>query len=110
MPRRVDPAALAACLLVLAWTGLYLFLVIAAGEAPPTWVVVVLAAVTLGTGYAARRVAPWRRMVLLVCAVGLGALGWVALLTIGMPLLLAAALCVLAFVRGRPAKDWRDAV
>jgi hypothetical protein len=34
----------------------------------------------------------------------------VAVLTIGMPILLAAGLCVAAVLRGRPAKDWRDTV
>ena len=45
-----------------------------------------------------------------VCAVLLGALGYLAILSVGLPLLLAAALCVAAAVRDRPAKDWRDTV
>jgi len=49
-------------------------------------------------------------VVLTVCAVALGGLGYLAILSVGMPILLASALCVVAVLRGRPARDWRDTV
>ena len=45
----------------------------------------------------------------LVAAVGLFLLGFVALFSIGLPLLLSAALCVVAALR-TPTRDWRDTV
>ena len=88
MPRRLDLLPLAACALVLAIVSLYLVLVSLEDDRPRWWAV----------------------SVLVLCAVLLGALGYLAILTIGLPILLAAALCVAAVLRGRPAKDWRDTV
>ena len=51
-----------------------------------------------------------RRAALVVSSVGMLGLGYIALLSIGMPLLLAGALCAAAALRARPEKDWRDTV
>jgi hypothetical protein len=110
VPRRLDLLPLAACALVLAIVSLYLVLVSLEDDRPRWWAVSVLVAGVVGTAYASSRRAPLRRAVLVLCAVLLGALGYLAILTIGLPILLAAALCVAAVLRGRPAKDWRDTV
>ena len=110
MPRRLDLLPLAACALVLAIVTLYLVLVSLEDDRPRWWAVSVLATGVVGTAYASSRRAPLRRVVLVLCAVLLGGLGYLAILTIGMPILLAAGLCVAAVLRGRPARDWRDSV
>ena len=46
---------------------------------------------------------------LVVSALFLFLLGFVALFSIGLPLLLAAVLCVVAALR-TPTRDWRDTV
>ena len=110
MPRRLDLFALGASLIALTMTALYLLLVITEGGTPTMWAVWTLVGSGLGAGYASSRQSRGRRFVLTLCALALGALGWLALLTVGMPLLLAAALCVTAIMRGRTEKDWRDTV
>lgn len=110
MPRRLDPLPLTASVLVLAVVGFYLFLANGDGSRVAWWAVAILVAGVAGTAYASSRRATLRRLVLGVCAVALGLLGWITLFTIGRPLMLAAALCVAAVLRGRPAKDWRDTV
>ena len=110
MPRRLDPLPLTASVLVLAVVGFYLFLANGDGSRVAWWAVAILVGGIAGTAYASSRRAVLRRLVLGVCAVALGLLGWITLFTIGRPLMLAAALCVAAVLRGRPAKDWRDTV
>ncbi len=110
VPRRLDLLPLAASVLVSAVVGFYLFLAHGEGGRVAWWAVGILAAGIAGTAYSSSRRAPLRRLVLGVCAVALGLLGWITLFSVGRPLLLAAALCVAAVLRGRPAKDWRDTV
>ena len=110
MTRRLDLLPLAACVLSLAVTVLYLLLVRLEHGHPTVWAVVILVLSVLGTAYASGRRAPLRRAVMVGCALGLAALGYLAILSIGLPLLLAAALCVASVLRGRPARDWRDTV
>jgi hypothetical protein len=110
VPRRYDLLALSACLLAVAETVLYLYLVVTEGGTPRWWAVCVLLVAICGTTYAVRLRVPYRRVALVVSAVGLLALGYLALLTIGLPLLLAGALCVAGALRARPVKDWRDMV
>ena len=109
MLRRVDLFALAAALLSAAVTVMYLFLVHSQGDQPPWWAVGILAGSSLGAAYGVRPRAPYRRLPLLVAALGLVLLGFVALFSIGLPLLLSAALCVVAALR-TPTRDWRDTV
>jgi hypothetical protein len=110
VPRRLDLLPMTACVLALAVTVLYLLLVRLERGDPTVWAVVILVVSVGGTAYASARRAPLRRAVLVACALGLAALGYLAILSIGLPLLLAAALCVSAVLRGRPARDWRDTV
>ena len=110
VPRRFDLLALSACLLAAAVTVLYLYLVATEGGTPRWWAVSVLVVAICGTTYATRLSVPYRRVALGVSAVCLLALGYLAILSIGLPLLLAGALCVAAALRARPVKDWRDMV
>jgi hypothetical protein len=108
--RRLDLLALSASALAAAVTLLYLFLVATENGTPSWWALCVLVVGIGGAGYAVRLAVPYRRVALVVSAVALLALGYLALLSIGLPLLLAGAFCVAAALRARPAKDWRDMV
>jgi hypothetical protein len=110
VPRRVDLLSVTACALALAVVVLYLVVMSEQDEDPVVWAVTILLGAVAGTAYAARRSAPVRRFVLVLCALGLFALGLLAIFSVGLPILLAAALCLAAAVRGRSAKDWRDTV
>jgi hypothetical protein len=107
---RLDFVALAASALSFAITVLYLYLVATEHGTPTWWALVLLVIGAAGSGYAVRMSAPYRRLALSVSGLCLLALGYVALFSIGMPLLLAGALCVSAALRARPVKDWRDLV
>jgi hypothetical protein len=88
--------------LVMAWV--YVTVVHGQGEEPATWVVAVLVGAGLGAGYGAFRGTPGRRAVLGTCACALAALGLLAILSVGLPILLAAVLCLLGALRG-PARE-----
>jgi hypothetical protein len=107
--RGVDLFALAAAVLVAAVTVLYVFLVTSEGNEPAWWAVAVLVVSVLGAAYGVRSHAPYRRVPLVVAAVGLFLLGFLALFTIGLPLMLGAGLCAVAALR-TPTRDWRDTV
>ena len=112
VPRRLDLLALSASVLAAAVTVLWLFLVATDDDdSPPSWWALGVLLVSIaGTAYAVRLARPHRRAALVVSAVGLIALGYLALFSIGLPLLLAGALSVAAALRARPVKDWRDMV
>ena len=105
----MDLFALAAAVLAAAVTAMYLFLVHGQGDRPSWWAVAILTMAALGAAYGVRPRAPYRKIPLVVAAVALFLLGFVALFSIGMPLLLAATLCVVAALR-TPTRDWRDTV
>lgn len=113
MPRpllqRIDLFSLAAAVLAFLVTALYLFLVRAEGGRPSWYAVGILVLAILGAAYAVRMRAPVRRPVLGVSAVCLILPGFVALFSIGLPLILAAMLCVVGAMRS-PTRDWRDTV
>jgi hypothetical protein len=108
--RRFDLLALGGSVLALAMALMYLVLVFQEDGDPADWAVAILVGSGVGAGYSASRQASHRRFVLWLCAVGLIALGYLAILTIGLPILLAGALCLAAALRARKAKDWRDTV
>jgi hypothetical protein len=91
-------------------TVLYLFLVLTEDGSPAWWALAVLVVGIAGSAYAVRKRVPYRRAALVVSAVGLLALGFLAIFSVGLPLLLAGALCVAAAFRAGPQKDWRDLV
>ncbi len=107
--RRLDLLALAAALLTSAVLGFYLVLTRLEGGAPTMWAVWPLAGASCGVLYAAWRTSPLRRAVLVVCAMVIFFFGFLTVLSIGPPLLLASVLCVLSVLRS-PTRDWRDTV
>jgi hypothetical protein len=104
MTRRVDPLSLGAALVALAMAWVYLTVVQGQGNDPAAWVVVVLVGAGLGAGYGGIRGTPARRLVLGTCAFALAVLGLLAILTVGLPILVAAGLCVLGALRGPVAE------
>jgi hypothetical protein len=97
---RVDPWPAVAAVVALGMTGVYLAVIAEQGDGDPApWY---LALLVLGSGaaaYAAVRSAPHARVVLAAAAGMLGVAGLLGILTIGLPILLAAGLCVLSLVR-----------
>lgn len=108
IPRRLDLLPLGASLIAFAEAALYVVLVITEDGRPAWWAIAILVVGGAGAAYATPRKARWRSVVLSVCAALLGALGYLALLSIGLPLLLASGLCIAAVLRTE--KDWRDTV
>ncbi len=97
--RGVDwPAALGAAI-GLIMLAVYVSIMRQQGDPPLVWVLVLIALGVLGTGYGSVRRALHRGVVLLVSAALLGSVGLLAILTIGVPILLAALLCALAATR-----------
>ena len=107
--QRIDLLSLAAAALAFLVTAFYVFLVLSEGNRPSWYAVLVLSLAVLGATYSVPLEARGRRAVLGVAAVLLFLLGFVALFTIGLPLVLAAVLCVLGAFR-TPTRDWRDTV
>jgi hypothetical protein len=109
MTRRVDVLALAASAIALPMAGVYVAVVRAQGDGSPArWVVAVLVLAGLAAGYAAPRSSPGRLVVLSGAAVLLGGLGLLAVLSVGPPILVAGALCLVSVLRsltaaGQPA-------
>jgi len=108
--RRFDLLALSGSVLALAMATMYLVLVYQERGDPADWAVAILVGSGVGAGYSASRQASYRRLVLWLAAIGLMGLGYLAILTIGLPILLAGVLCLMAALRARRPKDWRDTV
>jgi len=85
--------------LVVCDTVLYLAVLAGQQSRPAWWALAVLLLAGLGLGYAVPIAAPGRRAVLAACALVLGLLGLLAILSIGLPILLASALCGVALGR-----------
>ena len=97
----VDLWAAAAAAVSVAMLLVYLQVVSDQGTGPASWVVVVLVVAALGAAY--RTVGgPYSGRVAVGAGVLLLLLGLAAILTIGLPLLLAGALCLLSAVRRHP--------
>jgi hypothetical protein len=110
VPRRLDLLPLCASVLTAAVTALYVYLVLTQGSRPSWYALTILLVCVAASGYAVRPKAPRRRAALMVSAIGQVGLGYIALFSIGLPLLLSGALCVAAALRHRPDLDWRDTV
>jgi hypothetical protein len=82
--------------IALLMNGVYLWLIHQQGDSPAIWFVAGLAVAALLAGYGALRGARGRRPALIASAVLLIGLGLVAILTIGLPIVLAGLLAVIA--------------
>lgn len=98
---RFDPLATASALLAVLVLAGYVGLIRQQGDPPVPWYVAGLAGAAVLSGYGVRRAAPARRWALAGSGVVLAALGLLALLSIGLPLLVAGGLALVAAVRGR---------
>ena len=110
MPRRLDLLPLCASVLTAAVTVLYVYLDLAQDSRPSWWAMTIIVVCVAESGYAVRPKAPGRRAALVLSSIGMLGLGYIALFSIGIALLLAGALCAAAALRHRRDLDWRDTV
>ncbi len=96
--------AVAASMLALVMLFVYLMVIRQQDGQPAVWAVAILVLGAAAAGYGAVARAPYRRGVLLFAGGALAVLGVLAILTIGLPILVAGALCLVAAVRQRPAR------
>ncbi|MCW3816053.1 hypothetical protein ONA91_16550 [Micromonospora sp. DR5-3] len=96
-----DLLAAAPALIAVLVLGLYVGLVRQQGEQPLAWVVAALAAAAILAGYGVVRTAPRRSWALAASGVLLAALGLLAILSIGLPILIAGGLALVAAARSR---------
>jgi hypothetical protein len=101
-PARFDAVAAVASALALTMTFVYLSVMRQQDSEPAGWVVATLLLGAVAAGYGALTTARHRRTALVVAGGLLGMLGLLAILTIGLPILLAAALCLVSLVRRGP--------
>jgi hypothetical protein len=99
----VDLWAVAGALVAVVMTGVYVSIVRQQGEDPAAWFLAAVGLGALAAGYGAAVPAPHRRTALAVAVTLLVACGLLAILTIGLPILLAGALVLVAFVRAASA-------
>lgn len=96
---RFDPWAVAGSLLAAAMTVAYAAIMRQQGDDPAAWFVGALGIGALAAGYGAVMPAPHRRPALALAVVLLLFCGLLAILTIGLPILVAGALVVVASLR-----------
>lgn len=101
---RLDGVALAGSVLALAMLVVYLSVIRQEDDQPAAWAVAALVLGAGAAGYGAVRTAPGRRAALLLAGLGLVVLGVLAILSIGLPILFAGALCLVAALRQRRAR------
>src|SRR3954452_7863158 len=102
---RLDLLAGTASVLALAVLGLYVWIIREQQGELALWAVGALLLGATAAGYGAVRSSPHRRASLVVAGVTLLALGALAILSIGLPILLAGALCVTASMRQSPVPE-----
>jgi hypothetical protein len=98
-PRRLDVLAAAAGAIALLMVGVYVAIMRGQDDPPLAWVVVALLVGAGLAGYGAAVRAPYRSWALGGAVAVLGLMGLLAILSIGLPILGAAALAFVAFVR-----------
>jgi hypothetical protein len=99
---RTDAIAVAASVLAGAMVVVYLAVIHEQSGEPAGWAVAVLIGAAAAAAYGAVVTAPYRRATLVLAGVALAGLGVLAIFTIGLPILLAGALSLMAAVRPRP--------
>ena len=97
--RRLDLAAMLAAAISIVMAIVYLQLMQAEDDEPLAWVLIVLGTSAPLTTYGVRLNASHRQVGLIVAAVELLLLGLLAILTIGLPILVAGALALWASTR-----------
>jgi hypothetical protein len=100
---RLDLVAGTASVLALAMLGVYVSIIHQQHDQPAPWAVAALVVGAAAAGYGAVGSRAHRRASLLLAGATLLALGALAILSIGLPILLAGALCVVAAGRRRGA-------
>jgi hypothetical protein len=95
----VDLLAGTASVLALGMLGVYVSIIREQRDEPALWAVAALLVGAAAAGYGTVGRAPHRRASLVLAGVTLLGLGALAILTIGLPILLAGGLCVLAAMR-----------
>jgi hypothetical protein len=100
---RLDRVAVAASVLALAMLVVYLSVIRQQEGQPAAWAVAASIIGAGAAGYGAVVTAPYRRAALLLAGLVLVVLGGLAILTIGLPILVAGALCLVAVLRQPPA-------
>ncbi|HET6560826.1 MAG TPA: hypothetical protein VFG72_03045 [Marmoricola sp.] len=107
--RAVDLVAVASGVVAATMAATYVGVIRSQGEQPLAWVLVVLVGGALAAMFGAPLRAPHRRLVLWTAGTVLILLGLLAILSIGLPILVAGALALVAGSRstvpaqGRPA-------
>jgi hypothetical protein len=97
--RGVDLVALLAAAIAVVMAGVYVSVMNSQDDDPLAWVLIVLAIGAALAMYGSWRAVPYRQAALTIAAVGLLLLGLLAIFTIGLPILAAGALALLAGVR-----------
>lgn len=100
---RPDLVAAGAAALVVGMLVVYLRLIHQQAGEPVAWFVGALVFGAAAAGYGASTGSPHRDAALLVAGLVLTAAGMLAILSIGLPILVAGALCLLASSRARRA-------
>ena len=99
---RLDPVAVAASTLALAMLVVYLSVIRQQQGDPAAWVIAALIIGSAAAGYGAGVASPYRRSSLVLAALVLFVLGLAAILTVGLPILVAGVLCLVAVLRQAP--------
>ena len=103
---RWDPFAATASAMALTMLVVYLWVIgQQQEEGPAVWAVAALIVGAAAAGLGAIVAFPYRGAALATAAVVLIGLGFLAILTIGLPILVAGTLCVVAGWRSRPAPN-----
>jgi hypothetical protein len=100
---RFDLVAGAASVLAIVMLIAYLSVMRQQDDEPAAWAVVALLIGAVTAGYGALGWSPYRRVALVVGGLVLGALGLLAILSIGLPIIAAGVLCFVAAARGSAA-------
>ena len=100
---RLDPVAVTAAVLALAMLVVYLSIIWQQDGEPAAWAVAALIVGAPAAGYGAVVTFPYRRASLLLAGLVLVVLVVLARFSIGLPILVAGALCLVAVMRQRSA-------
>jgi hypothetical protein len=100
-----DPLAAITAVIALVMIGIYIRLISQQGAHVAVWFVGGLAAAALLAIYGVRHAAHWRGSVLVVSGVMLGMLGFLSILSIGLPILGAGVLALVAAARTAFSRD-----